>query len=229
MVRIVSIAVGLSFFFMLSWSAPASGAEAIALISSLSGKVEVRPAREKRFIAARLGDQLFEDDVLSTRNGARANLLFSDGSIISVFPNSRLELSLKKSDTGKGGSLVASLSRGSWKGLKGMFSAARKRETLTAVAGIRKEEANEEGGLEVLYPRNSVILESKPTFRWKAGLKGRMFMVSLTLKGMKGKVWTFRTEETSVPYPKGEKGPDKGQTYFLRVEREGGTNRYDEV
>ena len=86
---------------------------------------------------------------------------------------------------------------------------------MTVVAGIRKKVENEEKSLKILYPRNSMILESKPTFRWKAGEKGDMFMISLTLKGMKGKLWILETKETEIPYHKGQKGLDRDQTYFL--------------
>ncbi len=54
-------------------------------------------------------------------------------------------------------------------------------------------------------------------------------MVSLTLKGMDGKLWALQTKEREILYPKGQEGLSRGQTYFLRVESEEDSSIYDEV
>jgi hypothetical protein len=168
--------------------------------------------------------------VLYTGRRSRASLLFSDGSIIKVYPNSRVELSLRDTDKRQDASVAGSLSEGVLKGVRGIFSAAKERETLTAVPGIRKKiEEEEERGVRILDPRNSKILNSKPTFCWKAMGKDNIVMVSLTLKGTRGKLWTIQTEETKISYPDGRRGLDRHQTYFLRVENLADSSLYDEV
>jgi hypothetical protein len=226
--KIIPIAIGFLLATVLVTLPPASGSEAIALISSLGGKVEVQRANQKELRAAHLGQQLFEDDVLHTSDRSRASLLFSDGSVITVFPNSRLKLSVQKKDY-KGSSLVTSLSKGVTKGIGGIFSVEKKRETLTAIPGIRKKIEEEETGIRVLYPRNSRILTSKPRFRWKTRGKGGSFMVSLTLKGMGGQMWTLNTKETEIPYPIRARELERGQTYFLKVKSMEDPTLYDEV
>ena len=227
--RIIFFALGCFLIITLSNISPATGKEALALISSLSGRVEVQRAHQEGLKAVHLGDQLFEDDVLYTYKKARASLIFSDGAVITLYPETRLALSLKETNTDKRGPLVTSLSKGVLKGLKGIFSTNRKKETLTAVPGIRKKVESEERGVKVLYPRNSMILTSRPPFHWKTKGEGSRFMVSLTLKGMGGKLWTFQTKEREIPYPKGREGLSRGQTYFLRVESEEDVSIYDEA
>jgi len=56
-----------------------------------------------------------------------------------------------------------------------------------------------------------------------------LFMVSLTLKGMGGQLWTIHTKEAKIPYPKGKKGLKRGQTYFLKVQSIDDPSLYDEV
>jgi len=228
MERIVSSVLGCFLSLMLGTISPAFGSDAIALISSLTGKVEVQRADQKGLRALNLGEQVFEDDVLYTYDNSRASLFFSDGSVITVYPRSRLVLSLRGTDK-KGSSMVTSLSKGVMKGIGGIFSAEKKRETLTAVPGIRKKIEEEERGVRVLYPRNSVILISKPNFRWKTRGEARMFMVSLTLKGMEGQLWTIRTKEADIRYPDGQKGLKRGQTYFLKVASVDDPSLSDEV
>jgi len=214
---------------MLGTTSPALGAEAIALISSLSGKVEVQRDHEKKLHVVRLGEHLFEDTVIYTRENSRASLLFSNGLVITVYPNSRLVLSPRDVDEKKGSPLAVSVSQGVMKGIRGIFSEEKKTETLTAVPGFRKKIEEEEMGVRVLYPRNSMILTSRPYFRWRTQGKGRVFLVSLTLKGMGGRLWTIHSKETDIPYPERQKGLDRGQTYFLKVESMDDPTLYDEV
>jgi hypothetical protein len=132
---------------------------------------------------------------------------------------------------GKGneGTLVTSLAKGVMEGIGGIFSAQKKRETLTAVPGIRKKIEEEEMGVRVLYPRNSMILTSKPHFRWKTQGIARSFTVSLTLKGMGGQLWNLETKETEIPYPRGKGELERGQTYFLKVASMDNPSLADEV
>lgn len=227
--RIASIASGGFLSIMLGTFSPAFGADAIALISSLAGKVEVQRARQEGSQAARLGEKLFADDVLYTYKNSRASLFFSDGSVITIYPNSRVALSRREMDQKKGSPVAASLSEGVMKGVRGIFSVEKKRETLTAIPGIRKKIEEEEMGVRVLHPRNSMILTSKPRFRWKTRGKAHAFMVSLTLKGMGGRLWILNTKDTEIPYPKGKSALERGQTYFVKVESMDDPSLSDEV
>lgn len=227
--RIAPIASGCFLSIMLGTFSPVFGADAIALISSLAGKVEVQRVHQKGVHKVHLGEKLFEDDVLYTYDHSRASMFFSNGSVFTVYPNSRVALSTREMDQKKGSPVAASLSKGVMRGVRGIFSVAKKRETLTAIPGIRKKIEEEEMGVRVLYPRNSMILTSKPRFRWKARGKAHAFMVSLTLKGMGGRLWTLNTKDTEIPYPKGKSALERGQTYFVKVESMDDPSLSDEV
>ena len=228
--KVLSIVLGVFFYTMIP-TYLAFGADAVALVTAVKGKVEVQRVRQKGKQAVRLGDQLFEEDVLHTNKNAKASLLLFDGSVINVYPNSRLALSPEDMAKKKKGSQVASISKGVLNSVKGIFSASRKRETLTAVPGIRKKVEAEEKGVRVLYPRNSMILSSRPTFRWQIGGRDQQksFKISLTLKGITGKLWAIQTGGTEIPFPNKNKELDRGQTYFLRVESQTDSSLYDEI
>ena len=226
--RVVSIALGCFLCVVLGTPFTASGMEALALISSLTGKAEVQRLHQNAFRELQLGEELFEGEVIHTHDHSRVSLLFSDGSVYTVYPNSRVTLSLG-GRIQKGSSVVSSLSEGMMKGIGGIFKVEKKREALTAVPGIRKKIEEEEMGVRVVHPRNSIILTSRPHFCWTTRGGGGPFMVSLTLKGMGGELWTTETRETAVQYPKQRSALKRGQTYFLRVESREDTDLYDEV
>jgi hypothetical protein len=227
--RISAIALACVLSIMVGRLSPAFGSDAVALISSITGKVELQRANAKGWGAARMGDQLFEGDVLQTHDNSKASLFFSTGSIITVYPKSRVALSLRETGKGRESRLVTSLAKGVMEGIGGIFSAEKKRETLTAIPGIRKKIEEEEMGVRVLYPRNSTILTPRPDFRWRTSGKTRSFMVSLTLKGMRGRLWTLNTKEIGIPYPKDQRPLERGQTYFVRVESMDDSSVSDEV
>ena len=214
-------------FLLALFVPPAVGADSAAVISSLSGKVEVQRSGLDGMNTARLGDQLFENDIVFTRKGARVSLLSSDGSLMTLSPDSQMKISpiMEK----KGGGRVGLISKGLMKGLSGLFSSKKKRETRTIIAGIRKKAEEDKGRVKVLYPRNSMILTSNPSFRWRAEGGKEPFRISLTLKGMKGKLWSIQTGESKIAFPEGQKGLERGQTYFLRVESEKDKTLYEEV
>jgi hypothetical protein len=209
---------------------PALARESVALISSLSGKVEVQRAETGSTQEAGLGDQIFQDDFVLTHKDARASLLFSDGSLITVSPGSRMKLTAHEMTQRKKDTLAASVSRSLLNGVKGLFSGDEKKEMPTFIAGIRKKvEEEEKKSIQVLYPRNSMILTDRPHLQWESRGRGGEVMISLTLKGMGGKLWSLRTHHPQLPYPQDQKALDRGQTYFLRIEREDDITILDEV
>ena len=227
--RINAVTLACALYIMTGAFSPAFGADALALISSIAGKVEFQRAGEQNWRAARMGDSLFEGDVLQTHDRSKASLFFSSGSIVTLQPRSRLALSLRETD-GKGeASRVASVSKGVMEGIGGIFSAEKKRETLTAVPGIRKQVEEAEAGVRVIYPRNSAILDPPPHFRWDMRGKDQMVMVSLTIKGMGGRLWSLNTRDAGIPYPKDQKQLERGQTYFVRVESADDSSASEEV
>jgi len=205
----------------------AFGSDPIAIISSVDGTVEIQRREKQEWIKARLGEPLFEGDLLQTQDHSNASLLFSSGAVVTVQSKRRITLNLRDSEkTGK--TLINHLSKDVIEGIGGIFSLQKKKETLTAIPGIRKKDP-EEAGVLILYPRNSLILTSKPDFRWKTKGKTSSFAVSLSLKGMKGRLWNFSTDQTEIPYPADQKPLERGQTYFVKVENRENPSISEEV
>lgn len=222
--RFLTISAGF-VLFITAVAHQTLGADAAAVISSLSGKVEVRRAGQQGLTEARLGEKLFDQDVLYTRKGARASVLLSDGALMVLSSDHQIAISSAETERG---SVRFRLSTHVMKGLSGLFSLGQKREIKTLVAGIRKKEEGP-ARVRVLYPRNSVILTPTPSLRWQAKGSEGSFTVSLTLKGMQGSLWSLRTGEFEVPFPVGQKPLERGQTYFLRVENDRDATIADEV
>lgn len=206
----------------------AFGADPIARISSVDGKVEIQRAGKQAWVFARLGEPLFEGDVLQTHDRSKASLLFSSGSIATIQPKTRMTLVLRNTETDSK-TFIGSLSKELIAGIGGIFPLQKKKETLTAIPGIRKKIEQEEMGVMILHPRNSKILTSKPLFRWKTQGKPASFAVSLTLKGMKGRLWNTTTDQMEISYPADQGALEGGQTYFVRVESRGNPQLSDEV
>lgn len=207
---------------------PAFGAEAIAVISSLTGNAEVQKSGQPDKKRLSTGDQLFENDQVFTNENSKVSLLYSNGSVINISSKSSIKISLK--DAGAKKSAVSSFfSKKVMKGLQGLFSIKKKDKVVTAVAGIRKKEDEDGKEVRVLYPRNSMILSSRPDFRWQSGSKQGNLIISITLKGMTGKLWTISSRGKELPYPEGKEDLKRGQTYFLRVQSEDDSTVYEEV
>lgn len=220
---------GMVLFILLTTPVRAMETDAIALISSFSGDVKVNHTDKKSLQPLHLGMQLFENDEIYTYDNSKASLLFIDGSVITVWPNSQLKVVPGEISAKKEGTLVATLSRKVLTTIKGIFSGNMKEETLTAIPGIRKKIEKEKNRVTIAYPRNSIILSLTPTFRWKISGDNNTFLISLTLKGMEGTLWAAQTDSTAILYPEGQKSLKRGQTYFLKVQSANDSSLYDEV
>lgn len=208
-------------------AAPVLGADAMAIASSVSGDAKFQRSGSGELIFLTVGQQFFQGDVIYTFTDGRVALVFSDGSVYSIHPESRLSLAMVP---GAGqSSMLSSLTGNIAGGLKDMFAASGKRESLTAVPGFRKPGTQKQaaGHVRILYPRNSMVMEKRPEIRWKGPAKG--VTVTLTLKEPLGKVWSLTANESTVPYPKGQPELASGQTYFLKIENRLGADTKEEI
>jgi len=65
-----------------------------ALLDSLSGKAEVQRAGQQRWLPAKQGIKLYDNDVLRVMENSNARLIWSDGSVMYVHPNSQVLMNL---------------------------------------------------------------------------------------------------------------------------------------
>jgi len=206
---------------------PAQGAEALAIATSVSGEAKVQGSGSGELLPVSVGQPFFHKDVIYTFAGGRVSLLFSDGSIYSIHPESRLSLD-RAPGAGKN-TMLSSLAGKLGGGLKDMFTEAGKQEALTAVPGFRKPATQKEGAekVRILYPRNGMIMEKRPQFLWRGPAGG--VTVSLTLKEPLGKVWSLTSDRQTVSYPSDHPGLIPGNTYFLKIESQTGAAGTEEV
>ena len=146
--RVTLVVLGLLMAVLSVSQARSAIADAIALLTSISGKVEITKSQTRSKRLAAIGDRLFENDILQTRKNATASLLFTDGTIVKIFSNTRLSLTLKAKSEAMGSRQIGPLSKGILKGVKDIFSGETKKETLTAVPGLRKKIEGELGESE---------------------------------------------------------------------------------
>ena len=68
----------------------------IADFSQVVGNVTYKPAGSLSRLPAKGNDSIFEMDMIYTGNKSKASLIFADGSILDIAPNSQLKIAPKK-------------------------------------------------------------------------------------------------------------------------------------
>jgi hypothetical protein len=121
-------------------AAAAADAEAIAQVKSVTGQVAI--SRSGRRLSAKIGDPLFEKDVVETGADGGIGITFVDNTVFSTGPNSRLALDEFRFDSNNfQGSMLADMRQGTLAVVSGDITrsspGAMKIKTPTAVLGVR--------------------------------------------------------------------------------------------
>ncbi len=88
---------GMPFVFVLLFAsllAAEAGNDAHVVIDSLAGEAQVQRAGQQKWSAVKVGVKLFNNDVLRVREKSHARLLWTDGSVMYVHPNSQVLMNL---------------------------------------------------------------------------------------------------------------------------------------
>lgn len=130
----------LAFFFMIFSHLAIAAETGIGVIKNIKGPVFIE--REKASIPAKMGDKLFENDIIVTGNSGSMGAVLIDNSMISSGSNSRLILSqFVFNPAEKKLSSTVQIMRGTLIYLSGLIgkhdSKAVKFVTPTAVCGLR--------------------------------------------------------------------------------------------
>ena len=121
-------------------AAGAAEAPAIAQVKTVSGQVAV--LRSGQRLPARVGDPLFEKDVVETGSDGAIGITFVDNTVFSAGPNSQLALEEFRFDSNNfRGSMLADMRQGTLAVVSGDITrsspGAMKIKTPTAVLGVR--------------------------------------------------------------------------------------------
>ena len=208
--------MNLSFILVLLILLPFSGfsqnnGAALAMISDVKGSVALIQPQSDDSYKVVFGMQLAQGDRLETGKKASVSLLFSNGNLISLGPNSSITISGNQSGN-------SSMNIGA--GMAGNFSDLALRQDNKGEMGVLMDLRSDETSQQIipLSPCNTMISTSTPGLKWDSRKPADEFVVSLY--NSKGLVWEKRTKDTFLAFPEDEPGLEYGESYFWNVEGE---------
>ncbi|MFT5143690.1 MAG: tetratricopeptide (TPR) repeat protein [Rhodothermales bacterium] len=188
---------------------PATAQSHRALITEISGAVTVTRANGSA-AGASWGLQLFDGDMVTTGSGAKAALLYSNGSLLSMAANAEALVA------GAGGS-ASSVDPTLMADVSDMTLHRTGDGEIAALGGLRS--GGSEADIDLQYPRQTRTLSPLPVFAWETW--GEFEQYTVTVLSDDGVVWSgTTTTETSLAYPESAPVLDPAQTYYWRVEGE---------
>lgn len=208
--------LGVSFLRKAAFLAPlvllpaAACADPVAVIAAVRGKVQVLAARDRTTQRAAFGQPLERGDRVTVGPGAAATVFFSDGNVIELAEKSTVTVSGRittRSPAGPAaqlpGDVYAQVSR---------FVTRGSRETgLVALSAMRGEAL-----ALLLAPRNTDVLDGRPSFAWRAVEGATRYHV--TLSDERGQRWAHDVTGASLAYPEDAPALAPDADYLWEVE-----------
>lgn len=189
---LISLAVGLSFFF---FAGPSAEATLVASIVSIQPEVEVKRKDTSRLEPAAFGMLLVEGDIINTYAHAAASIVCKNGNAYKLEQQSNLQVDCE--DTANAhfvGQLTSTLG--------GQLVSAAEGITLTLASNTTRGSRSEQSQIPfLLIPRNTFITDTRPTFQWQPVPGARGYRLTVNPLGGSGKTWSIETTATSLPYP----------------------------
>ncbi|MDH4227837.1 MAG: FecR family protein [Deltaproteobacteria bacterium] len=185
----LSLALGAALFLFLSIViiqtrdsyAASTSLKAVGKVTSVSGKADiVKNSGAESSTPLRRGTLVYEKDIIRTASGAKAEVTFNDGSVISVAPESKIEVSQyvfgADNTTRKKG--VVKVYRGKMRSIvstsKGLLSLAKlssgdstfETRTPVAIAGVKGTDYVTSYGLNgaAFFVNNGTVVVTNPNF-----------------------------------------------------------------
>lgn len=193
----------------------------LAFIAELSGRVDVARSASKTSERGTLGLGLQRGDKLQISTGGKATLLFNDGNLLELPEKSTFTIAPRAKSAGGSDPLMASVFKSVSDGVVG----GSREAGLVALAPVRGASKRME---TILAPRQTEILEDRPTFRWQkvAGAQRYRIVVS----GESGEIWRGETTDTTLAYPSNAKPLARGGdlAWELHALGDGGAALHDE-
>lgn len=186
---------------------PSSAQDRLALITELSGSVELARSGSSTFDATEWGTPLYQGDRIRTASGAQAVLLFSDNNLMTVSGGNTYTVGGAATS---GGRSVSSSVISSDTDLTLHRAGAGEVEVL---GGLRNSLSREP--ITVRSPVNTRVASDRPAFHWESLDGFDTYIVTLQSAGRE--IWRAETEETSIVYPDDAPELAADETYFWRV------------
>ena len=184
---------------------------ALAVISDVKGSVVLIQANSDESHKVVFGMQLAQGDQVETGRKAGVSLLFSNGNLISLGPNSSIVISGNQSGN-------SAMNIGA--GMAGNFSDLAMRQDNKGEMGVLMDLRSDETSQQIfpLSPCNTMISNNNPVLKWDSRKPADEFVVRLY--NSQGLVWEKRTTATSLKFPEDEATLAYGESYFWNVEGE---------
>lgn len=188
---------------------PASAQNRLAIITELSGTVELARSGSNNFGAAEWGSPLFEGDRVRTASGSQAVLMFSNNNLMTV---------------SAGNTYVVGQQAG---GGRAVSSAVMSADTDLTLNRAGQGEIEVLGGLRangdrqpvtLLQPMRTRVMASGPVFSWSTLDNFEVYRISV--RAASGEIWSAETTETEIAWPADAPILTPGETYFWKVEAE---------
>ncbi len=197
-------------------SAAQDSKQIIAVITGLSGNVQVKKVGKPEFAKALWGTQLFQGDQVRTGTGSEATLTFSNSNIMTLAPGNTYTVHGDGSAKTEAGTKVKKVSSAMMADMSVLTTRREEKKDFGALAGLRAIVTEEP--IEPTSPYNTLIKTNRPTFTWIPKKTFDKFIVNLY--SSKGLVWSKEVSENMLKFPESEKELDFGETYFWNVEGE---------
>lgn len=188
----------------------------LAVITEIKGEALYRKANMDEFVKASWGTRLFQGDEIKASDKSEVNLLFSNGNIINLGPNSMIRISDKESAATEHKDNVKNISSAAMFDLSAFAIKYEDKNDVGALAGLRSVAVDKT--IDLIAPNNTLIKTNRPSFSWTAKKSYDNYVVNLY--NSKGLVWTIKVTGDTLKYPENEKDLEFGTPYFWNVEGE---------
>ena len=179
----------------LAGALPALAAAApLAVLAAVKGRVQVvrgsNPAQPAGF-----GMALEQGDQVVVPAGGAATVFFNDGNVIELSEKSRITVGGKvpaRPRVGPGSDLSGEV----YSNVSRFVTGGSAQTGLVAMATVRGSDTS---APILLAPRNSGLLDSRPSFAWRAVEGATRYRVSVT--GENGELWNREVDGLALDYP----------------------------
>jgi len=188
----------------------------IAVITEINGEAFLKKVNKSEFSKTYWGTQLFQGDEIKTSNKSEVKLLFSNGSLISLGPNSLFKILRKESPATEPTGDIKNISTPMMINLFTYFLKREDENDVGALAGLRSVTMDQ--SIVLTSPCNTLIKTDRPSFSWITKKSLDNYVVNLY--NSKGLVWSKKVSENTLRYPENERGLEFGESYSWNVEGE---------
>jgi len=184
----------------------------VALLTEISGTVELARSGTGSFEKADWGTPLFAGDRLRTAASSQAVVLFSNNNMMTISAGNTFTITAGDNTAASSQSVSDSIVSSD----SDLTLHRAGQGEIEVLGGLRNSGSSDDVTLD--SPINTAVGTTHPEFRWSA--KDDFELYRVTIQSESGVVWTHETESRSVLYPESAPALAAGKTYFWSVEGE---------